>query len=87
MAVSSCTLGMGDIIVPGIRLDQESFYLELPGAPQAGKKKKSRWWSRREERVAAKIVELIVMSELQDEKERPEIGSRRLKTIKWGENI
>lgn len=39
LAVSSCTLGMGDIIVPGIRLDQESFYLELPGAPQAGKKK------------------------------------------------
>lgn len=43
--------------------------------PLRQEKKKSRWWSRKEKRVAAKIVELIVMSELQDKKERPEIRS------------
>lgn len=57
------TLGLGEKIIPGVRLDQKSFHTELPVATQARKKKESRWWSRRAVSVAVKIVELIVMSE------------------------
>lgn len=59
------TLGLGEKIIPGVRLDQKSFHTELRVANQAKKKKKkeSRWWSRRAVSIAVKIVELIVMSE------------------------
>lgn len=49
-------------MLPRVKLDQEGFRLNLPVAPKA--REKSGSWSRRKVKITAKIMELMVKSEL-----------------------